>query len=164
VRLLGIAIGQAAFPRMAAQSAARDWPGMRRTLLRTLGVSLALALLALAGLVLLGRPVIALLFERGKFTAANGDLTYALLVAYAVALPAYIGTELVTRGLIALHDTRTPLITNCLQLAGRAALIPLLIGPVGVLAIPIAFAVTSVIETLALATVLLRRLRQMGGA
>jgi putative peptidoglycan lipid II flippase len=162
VRLLGIAIGQAAFPRMAAQSAARDWPGMRRTLLRTLGVSLGLALVAVAGLLLLGRPVIALLFERGKFTAADGDLTYALLVAYAVALPAYIGTELVTRGLIALHDTRTPLITNCLQLAGRAALIPPLLGPVGALAIPIAFAVTSAVETVALAAVLLRRLRRRG--
>jgi putative peptidoglycan lipid II flippase len=158
VRLLGIAIGQAAFPHMAGQGAARDWPGMRRTLLRTLGVSLGLALLAMAGLLLLGRPVIALLFERGRFTVADGDLTYVLLVAYAAALPAYIGTELVTRGLIALHDTRTPLITNSLQLAGRAALIPLLLGSSGVLAIPIAFAVTSAIETVALALVLFRRL------
>ncbi|MBC8075502.1 MAG: murein biosynthesis integral membrane protein MurJ [Chloroflexales bacterium] len=160
VRLLGIAIGQAAFPRLAGQGAAHDWAGMRSTLLRTLGAALALALVALAGLVLLGRPVIALLFERGRFTVANGDLTYVLLVAYAAALPAYIGTELVTRGLIALHDTRTPLITNCLQLAGRVALIPLLIGTVGVLAIPIAFAATSALETVALALVLFRKLRR----
>ena len=159
VRLLGIAIGQAAFPRMAGQVAANDRVGMRRTLLRALGIALALALVALAGLALLGRPVIALLFERGRFTVADGDLTYTLLVAYAAALPAYIGTELVTRGLIALHDTRTPLVTNCLQLAGRAALIPLLLGSVGVLAIPIAFAVTSALETVALAAVLFRRLR-----
>ena len=158
VRLLGIAIGQAAFPRLAAEGAAGNHAAMRRTLLRTLGITLALALVALAGLVLLGRPVIALLFERGRFSAADGDLTYAVLVAYALALPAYIGTELVTRGLIALHDTRTPLITNCIQLAGRAALIPLLLGGWGVLAIPIAFAATSALETLALAAVLFRRL------
>lgn len=159
VRLLGIAIGQAAFPRLAAQGAAGDWAGMRRTLLRTLAAALALALLAMAGLLLLGRPVIALLFERGRFSAADGDLTYALLVAYAAALPAYIGTELVTRGLIALHDTRTPLVTNSLQLAGRAALIPPLLGSAGVLAIPIAFAVSSAVETVALAAVLFRKLR-----
>lgn len=114
---------------------------------------------ALLGLIFLGRPTIRILFEHGKFDAAAGSLTYSVLVVYAVALPAYVGTEVITRGLIALRDTRTPLLTNTLQLAGRAAILALLIGKVGVVAIPIAFAVTAAIETVTLETVLLLKMQ-----
>jgi len=99
---------------------------MRRTLLRSLGAVLVLALPALLALLALGRPAIRLLFEHGRFNAAAGALTYAVLVPYAVGLPAYVCTEVISRGLIALEDTRTPLITNSLQLAGRVVVITLL--------------------------------------
>jgi putative peptidoglycan lipid II flippase len=113
-----------------------------------------------AALLLLGRITIRILFERGMFDAAAGDLTYQVLVIYAIALPAYVATEVVTRGLIALRDTRTPLLTNTGQLIGRGVLIALLLGPLGVLAIPLAFAVTSSLETLALTAVLWRKLQR----
>jgi putative peptidoglycan lipid II flippase len=159
IRLLGIAIGQAALPRLATQVVAEDWRAMRRTLLRALGVALGLALLAMLALIGGGRFAIWLLFERGAFDAAAGDLTYALLVAYSTALPAAVATEILTRALIALHDTRTPLLTNLGQLAGRLALIPLLLPSVGVLSIPLAFMLTSSVEALVLGGLLRRRLR-----
>ena len=115
---------------------------------------------ALLGLVVLGRTTIRILFEHGEFDAAAGSLTYDVLVAYAVALPAYVATEVITRGLIALRDTRTPLLTNTVQLAGRAVLIALLLDRHGAVAIPIAFAVTASVETVALGAVLLTKLRR----
>ena len=85
-----------------------------------------------------------------------------MLTVYAVALPAYVGTEVVTRGLIALRDTRTPLLTNSAQVSGRAVLMALLLGRVGVVAIPLAFGVMASLETILLAVVLLLKLqRQM---
>src|SRR6185436_12005684 len=138
IALLGQAVGQSAFPRLAAHAAAAEWRPMGRTLLRSLGAVVALALPALLGLIFLGRTVIHILFEHGKFDAAAGALTYQVLVAYAVALPFYVATEVITRGLIALDDTRTPLATNTAQIAGRALLLATLIAPLGVLAIPIA--------------------------
>jgi len=163
IALLGQAVGQAAFPRLAAHAAAMEWPRMRQTVLRALGAVVVLAIPALLGLIILGRPTITILFEHGKFDAAAGSLTYAVLVLYAVALPAYVGTEVIVRGLIALRDTRTPLLTNSFQLAGRAAIIAMLLDSMGVLAIPIAFAVTASVETVALGTVLLLKMqRRMG--
>jgi putative peptidoglycan lipid II flippase len=160
IALLGQAVGQSAFPRLAEHAAAEEWPQMRRTLLRSLGAVIALAVPSLLGLVFLGRLAIRILFERGRFDAAAGSLTYEVLVAYAVALPFYVATEVVTRGLIALRDTRTPLITNACQLAGRAALLALLVGRIGVIAIPTAFAITAAVEAIALGTVLLLKLRR----
>jgi putative peptidoglycan lipid II flippase len=160
IALLGQAIGQAAFPRLAGHAASEDWGQMRRSLLQSLGAAIGLALPAVLALVLLGRPVIRLLFERGKFDAAAGDLTYSVLTIYTVALPAYVATELVTRGLIALRDTRTPLITNTLQLIGRTVIMSLLIAQLDVVSVPLAFAITASAETIALTTVLLIKLRR----
>ncbi len=163
IRLLGIAIGQAAFPHIAAFGVAGEWPQLRRTIRRTLGIAVVLAVLAGLALLLFGRPLIAILFERGRFDAAAGNLTYAALALYALGLPAYVATEVLSRCLIALHDTRTPLITNCLQLAGRIALIPLLLGMYDILAIPIAFAITASLETLILGMVLWVKVRRLAG-
>jgi putative peptidoglycan lipid II flippase len=164
IALLGQAVGQAAFPRLAAHAAALDWRRMRRTLLQSLGAVVGLALPALAGLLVLGRLTIRVLFEHGEFDAAAGSLTYNVLAVYALALPAYVCTEVVTRGLIALRDTRTPLFTNLVQTAGRAAIMAALIGSIGVVAVPAAFAITAAIETVVLGGVLLAKLqRRLGG-
>ena len=159
IALLGQAIGQAAFPRLAAQAEAENWTEMRRMLLRSLGASIALALPAVGALLLLGRPTIRILFEHGEFTAAAGELTFRVLIAYAIALPAYVATEVITRGLISLRDTRTPLFTNTGQLVLRILLISILLGKWGVVAIPAAFAISSTLETLTLAAVLFLKLR-----
>jgi putative peptidoglycan lipid II flippase len=158
IALLGQAVGQAAFPRLATHAASRDWARMRHTLVQSFAAVIVLALPALLGLILLGRSAIATLFEHGKFDAGAGDLTAKVLTAYAIALPAYVGTEVVTRGLIALRDTRTPLLTNTLQLLGRAAIIAVLIDGHGVVAIPIAFAVSASIETFILGGILALKL------
>jgi putative peptidoglycan lipid II flippase len=86
-------------------------------------------------------------------------LTFSVLVAYAIALPAYVATEVITRGLISLRDTRTPLFTNSGQLVGRILLISILLPSMDVVAIPAAFAISSTLETLTLATVLFIKLR-----
>lgn len=159
IALLGQAVGQAVFPRLAAHAEAEKWALMRRTVLQSLGVVAALAVLALLALLYLGRPTIRILFERGEFNAAAGDLTYLVLVAYAVALPAYVATEVISRGLIALRDTRTPLLTNLLQLGGRAVIMALFVGRFGVVTIPAALAITATVEAVTLGAVLLVKLQ-----
>src|SRR5215211_942751 len=159
IALLGQAIGQATFPRLAAQAEAENWTEMRRILLRSLGTSIGLALPAVGALLLLGRPTIRILFERGEFTSSAGDLTFAVLVAYAMALPAYVATEVITRGLISLRDTRTPLFTNSGQLIARILLITVMLPRLDVVAIPAAFAISATLETLILAAVLFLKLR-----
>ncbi|MEA2530273.1 MAG: putative peptidoglycan lipid flippase, partial [Thermomicrobiales bacterium] len=88
--LLGQAVGQSAFPRLASHAAAMEWAELRRTLFRSLAAVVGLAVPALLGLVVLGRPTIRILFEHGEFDVAAGSLTYDVLTAYAVALPAYV--------------------------------------------------------------------------
>lgn len=152
-RLLGQAVGAGVFPRLAAHASAHEWPAMRRLLLQALAIACGLAVPAALGLIVLGRWIVGLLFERGAFGTEAADLTYLALVAYALGLPFYIGTDLCTRALTALYDTRTPLLTNLLQVAGRIGMIVVLLGPLGAVAIPLAFAATSAFETCILGAV-----------
>lgn len=154
IRLLGIAAGQALLPEATALGLRGDQQTLRRILARTLLVACGLAVLAALALIALGRPVIALLFERGAFDAAAGDLTYRMLMVYAFGLPAYVATEVAARGLLARYDARTPMLANFGQLALRTALCAVLIGPLGPAAIPAAFVVSSVVEAGVLMVVL----------
>ncbi len=160
IALFGQAVGQAAFPRLAAHAdQMMDWARLRSTVMQSLAAVVVLAVPALLGLVLLGRPVIRVLFEHGKFDAGAGSLTYRVLVAYAVALPACVAAEVITRGLIALRDTRTPLLTNTAQIVTRAVIIAVILDARGVVAIPVAFAAAASAEALVLGWVLWLKLR-----
>jgi putative peptidoglycan lipid II flippase len=158
IRLLGVSIGQAALPRLSALSLAGDMAGMRRTLRRTLLAACGLSALASLALVALGRPMIRLVLERGAFDAAAGDLTYQMLVAYSLGLPAYVATEVLARALLSRLDMRTPLLTNLLQLTMRVALLAPLIGSVGPILVPLSFAASSAVEATILYLIMRRRL------
>ncbi|MCX7789898.1 MAG: MATE family efflux transporter [Chloroflexaceae bacterium] len=165
VRLLGFSIGQAALPALAAFGVANNLAAFRALLRRTLLIATGASLLAALGMIALGRPLIALLFERGAFDAAAGDLTYRLLAIYALGLPAYVATEIATRGLVGRYDTRTPLFANLLQLGARIALSAALIRPLGPIALPVAFVFAAALETAVVLTVLYRyRLKGRGEA
>ncbi|MEZ4730067.1 MAG: murein biosynthesis integral membrane protein MurJ [Caldilineaceae bacterium] len=160
VTLLGYAVGLAAFPRLADRAEAKAWPQLTRLLIQVLIVVCSLSLLAFATIYFLGRTVIRLLFEHGEFTAIAGDATYSALLLYALGLPSHIATEIVSRGLIALRDTRTPLFTNMGQLIGRATIMALFVPRIGLYAIPLAFVISSTLETVVLSIILAIKLRR----
>jgi putative peptidoglycan lipid II flippase len=75
-------------------------------------------------------------------------------------LPFYAVTEVLTRGLLALHDTRSPLFTNLAQLVLRALAIWLLIDASGLTVIPWTQSISAPIETAILAVILTLRIRR----
>ena len=160
VTLLGYAVGLAAFPRLAARAEAKAWRPLTRLLLQVLGIVCSLSLVAFVAIYFLGRPVIRLLFEHGEFNATAGDATYAALLIYALGLPSHIATEIISRGLSAMRDTRTPLFTNLGQLLSRATIMTIFVPRIGLYAIPLALVVSSTLETIALGIILTRKLRR----
>ena len=110
--LIGTAIGIAVFPTMAALAANRDVDAQRRALSGSLRAILTLTLPAAAGLLVLGRPIIQLLYEGGEFTADSTMLVYYALQFYAITLISQSMLEVVVRAFAAQQDTLTPLIVS----------------------------------------------------
>lgn len=102
------AIATVLFPFFSAQAARGERRAMRETLVTALQVLIYLTLPATVGLIVLRRPLVALLFMGGRFGARSVDMVAWALAYFAVGLVAHSALEVVTRGFYALHDTATP--------------------------------------------------------
>ncbi len=129
--IIGTAFGLVAFPTLAELAARGDRSGLRRTLAESLRTVLALAVPAAAALILLGRPLLQALYERGAFDAAATEAVYVALQFYALGLPAHAALELATRAFFAQKDTLTPLGIAAASAAANIALGIALMRPLG---------------------------------
>jgi putative peptidoglycan lipid II flippase len=100
----------AALPTFSAQVAAGKPDEMRASLASSLRGVLLMAIPASVGLMILRRPLVALLYQRGEFTAASTELVAWALLWYAAGLAAFSIVEIISRAFYALHDTKTPVI------------------------------------------------------
>src|SRR5712691_2821199 len=80
--VFGIALATATLPSMSAQAARREFTALRSTLEFALRLSAFVAVPATVGLLLLGGPIVQVLFQRGEFTAADAALTAQALAGY----------------------------------------------------------------------------------
>ncbi len=116
------AVGTAAFPTFAAQAARGERDEMRGTLAATLRAVFGLCLPATVGLMALGGPLVALLFERGAFEASSTEAVVWALALYALGLVGHAGIEIIARAFYALHDTFTPVWVGGLAMGINVAL------------------------------------------
>jgi len=100
----------AAMPTFSAQYALGQTDEMRAALASSLRGILLFALPASVGLMILRDPLIAMLYQRGKFDAQDVELTAWALLWYAAGLVGHSVMEILTRAFYAQQDTKTPVI------------------------------------------------------
>ncbi|MFZ1629793.1 MAG: murein biosynthesis integral membrane protein MurJ [Anaerolineae bacterium] len=156
--LIGTAFGLVAFPTLAELAARGDLAGLRRTLSQSLRVVVALTVPAAVGLIVLGRPLLQLLYQRGAFDANSTEAVYVALRFYALGLVGHASLELVARAFFARQDTLTPLLLATASALVNIVLGLLLMGPLGFGGLALANSIAVTAEVLALTFVLRRRL------
>ena len=105
-------IAIAALPTLSAQYALGKLNDLRSSLASSLRGVLLLSLPASLGLILLRKPIIALLYQRGEFDAYSTELVAWALLWYAAGLVGHSVVEILGRAFYAMHDTRTPVIVG----------------------------------------------------
>ncbi len=106
----------ASLPTFSAQVALNQIEEMRRSLASTLRVVLLLAIPASVGLILLRTPLVAILYQRGEFTARSTQLVAWALLWYAAGLVGHSIVEILSRAFYAHNDTRTPVMVGALAM------------------------------------------------
>lgn len=109
IGVVGVAVGTALLPLLSRQAAAGEDAAARQSLNRALELGLLLALPAMAACLAMPDLLVAGLFERGAFTAADTQATAMTLTAYALGLPAYVMMKVLGPAFFARSDTVTPL-------------------------------------------------------
>jgi putative peptidoglycan lipid II flippase len=111
-----IAMSTALLPTMSRQWAAGQWSEMKRTFGFSLRVVSFITVPAAVGLILLRQPIIQVLFQHGRFTAASTALTVRALFYYSLGLPAFAAVKLIAPMYYSTQDTATPARTGACAL------------------------------------------------
>jgi putative peptidoglycan lipid II flippase len=110
-------IAIAALPSFSAQVAQGRLNEMRFSLASSLRWVLILSIPASIGLVILRRPIVQLLYQRGQFDARSTELVAWALLWYAAGLVGHCLVEILARAFYSLHDTRTPVFIGILAMS-----------------------------------------------
>ena len=129
--LFGVSIATAVLPAVARHAAVGELAHVRATVSRGLAMMLMMNIPATLGLLVLARPIVELLFEHGRFTAADTEATAALLRLYALGLIGYSAARIASPIFYALRQSRTAVAVSLLAIAGNVLLSVLLVALMG---------------------------------
>jgi putative peptidoglycan lipid II flippase len=119
--LVATALSVAVLPTLAEHARASDDERFKKTLLLGFRLGLLLMIPAAAGLIVLGLPIVALIYQHGKFTLHNSQLTTLALQIYAPQLPFIAIDQLLLSAFYARKNTITPVIVGFVSYAGYLA-------------------------------------------
>jgi putative peptidoglycan lipid II flippase len=110
--IFGQAIGIAVLPTLSAQAAKGDMPAFRETLNHGVRLALFLTVPTSILMIVLAQPLIALVYQRGEFTARDTLNAVPALVLFSVGVSAWSAQSVVARAFYARKDTWTPVLAG----------------------------------------------------
>lgn len=146
--VLALSMSTVAFPSLAALYGRGDQEGFGRLMDRTMRPLLFLSIPASILLAMVGREVIMVIFEGGRFTSQSTEIVAGAFRWFAIGLVGYGLTEIITRVFYAMKDTITPVVTGILTVILNVILCRLLMDSLGVEGLAIALSVTTACEAL----------------
>lgn len=106
--VVGIAIGVVLLPELSRRLRADDPGGAQHSLSRGAEFALLLTLPAAVALIVIARPIIGVIFERGAYGTEAAQNTALALAVYGAGLPAFVLHKVLQPLYYARHDTRRP--------------------------------------------------------
>ncbi len=155
--LIGIGLGTVLLPTISAQLGRGAEGEAMATQNRGMELALFLTLPATAALVTAGVPIVAALFQHGRFDPVAASYTAQALAAFSIGLPSYILVKVLTPGYYARADTRTPVRYATISMVVNLVLNLAFVVPLRHMGPPLATALSSTVNLVLLYRTLVRR-------
>jgi putative peptidoglycan lipid II flippase len=163
IGVFGVAIATAALPTLSRSSARTDYMEFRRTLAHSLALVFLLCVPSAVGLAVLSRPIVALIFEHGRFTAFDTVQTGDALAAYSIGLAGYAAVKVLSPAFYALKDARTPMLISLGSIAVNYVMNSLLVVPFGHVGLAFSTSTVALVNFILLALFMRRRIGRLEG-
>lgn len=160
--LVVTALSIATLPTLSRQ-AFGDLNAFKDTLAEGLRMVLALILPATAGLFALAPVIISLLFEHGRFTAADTTVTALVLRVYLFGMPFAAADQMLVFASYARKNTWHPALVGFISILIYSVTALVLLQPLGLLSLMVADAVKHITHTLMMLWVLRRQIGGLAG-
>jgi len=155
-----MAVSTAVLPYFSRMVAARDWAGVKHTLKTYSRLILLVTLPVAIMLVFGGKVIIALLYERGKFTASDTLLVSEVQAFYALQIPFYTLGILVVRLISSLRANHVLMWGAFISLGLEITLNYALMRRLGVAGIGLSNSIVYLVSLCYLLTMLSRQMRR----
>jgi putative peptidoglycan lipid II flippase len=168
VGVLGVSFGMVAMTKQAYAMAEADVPRFKETLESTLRLMIVATLPAMAWLIVLSQPIVALLFEHGRFGAGDTVQTAGALVMYSLGVPAAAGVNVMVGAFYALDAPWLAVRASVVSVVVNLVLNLLFVGPLAFLGLghrglALAASVAAAVNLLQLLFYIRRRVGRFGG-
>jgi putative peptidoglycan lipid II flippase len=117
--LVGIAVGVVLLPDVSRHLRAENHAAVMDSQNRSLEFAMLLTVPAAVALALAPEAIVAALFERGAFTAADTSATAYALGIFALGLPSFVMIKVFSPAYFAREDTKTPMVYATISLAAN---------------------------------------------
>src|SRR6266508_480608 len=158
-----VSLATAILPLLSRQALSPDRGPFKENLAFALRLLVFVTVPASVGLVVLKTPIVGVLFEGGKFDAADTLGTAAALATLAAGLLFFAGVRVIVPAFYALKDTRLPVLAALADSATFIALCMLLTGPLGLPGIGLAASAAACVNLAILLAALRRREGRLHG-
>jgi putative peptidoglycan lipid II flippase len=166
IGLFGVAIGTATLPTVSLHAARGDISSLRTTLASSLSLVFFLAVPSACGLIVLAKPIVALIYQHGVFSAKDTNAVAWALGAWSIGLIGFAAIKVLSPAFYALDDTRTPMMVSIVSIVINAIgdyffkkwLTPYGIGHAG---IALSTSLVALLNFIALALLLRRRIERL---
>jgi putative peptidoglycan lipid II flippase len=163
IGLFGVAIATVTLAEVSRHAARRDMVSLKGTVSFSLRFVLFLTLPATLFLVVLAQPIVALLYQHGRFGAEDTVQTAQALWAYALGLSAFSAVRVLVPVCYTLGMTRLPVTVSFITIAANVILNFALMGPLQHRGLALATSIASVLNFTLLFEVLRRKIGPLGG-
>ncbi|MEW6115718.1 MAG: murein biosynthesis integral membrane protein MurJ [Nitrospirota bacterium] len=160
IGIFGVAMGMAVLPALSEHSVRGEMDKLKEDFSFALRLLFFITVPAMAGLIALKVPIVATLFQRGKFGPAATEATADALMFYALGIWAIVGVRTIAATFYSVQDTRTPVKIAAAAMLVNIGLSLLLMGPMRHSGLALANALAAGVN-FSLLFVLLRR--KLGG-
>jgi putative peptidoglycan lipid II flippase len=155
--IIGSALGTAILPAISRHVGQGDGGGAARLQGQATELAMLLTLPAAVALAVSAGPIVAALFQGGKFTADDAATTGLVLSIIVSGLPAYVMIKVLTPGFYARKDMKTPVVIAFIALVIGVTANFVLIPIMGIAALATTTAASAWLNALVLYVILARR-------
>lgn len=152
-----LAIANLIFPKLSRISGEEDKSEFGNTVKITLRSMMFLLIPMMLGMMVLSRPLVALIYERGNFGEDGTLLTSTALFFFSLGVMGYGVQTILSRAFYANQDGKTPFYSGVISVATNAVLCRLLIESMGLGGLALAAAVSSLVAALVLLVPAIKR-------
>ena len=162
IGIFGVSLATATLPVFSRAWTASSYEEASQSLLKSIKRVFAVNFPASSGLAFLGIPIIALIFEHGRFSHEDSVSTAQALAAYSVGLTAYSVVKVLVPICYAIGETKVAVLSSFFSVTANVIFNFLFVKKLGFVGLALGTSLTAVLNSVLLWVLVSRKMRQKG--